>query len=729
MPIQLTVALLICWGLISTVACYWIWLALAASRRTQREIEKTSLVLAQEREVLELIAGGASLSQILDTLTLTIERFAPGSLCTVLLLDETGTRLSAGSSGSLPKDYLQAINGKEIGPERGACGTAAYYNQTVIVEDVATDPKFAPAKDFVLSYGLRACWSVPVRDSQKNVLGTFAMYHRRTAKPKEWELRLLEAGAHLAGNAIERLRAQEKLQQHAERIALAEKAAAFGIWETNEKSIKFSDGFAALLGLTDGRRELPLDLWFSWIHPEDIDSLHEAAARCTLHGEAFLGDARMLLPDGTTRWHRLHGHCEPGQVQGNRVVGATVDITREKEMMARLDQARAAAEAAMHAKTDFLANMSHEIRTPINGIITSIELLLDSPMTEEQREYVETVRCCGETLLRLINDILDLTKMEAGKLTLEQTSFQPIRLAKEVIAVIAPLARARGLEARLRFDPDIPSVLIGDPQRLSQVLLNLLSNAVKFTESGSVTLDASVLSRTKDSAELCLRVVDTGIGIPPQVQQTIFEPFTQADTSTTRRYGGTGLGLTISRRLIALMHGQLELESEPGRGSTFKVIARFPVGDHSALPAQSSRSIPVSTRPLRILLTEDNPINQKLTTRVLERMGHSVSLAGDGSQAIAAFHSSEFDVILMDCQMPGTDGYAATQAIRQSERGRAVPIIALTAHSMQEEVLRCRKAGMDDYLSKPVSAERLYAMLESVADRITSRRSFAESIR
>ena len=696
---------------------------LGRSLRQQEELEKSSRVLEEERQVLELIARGASLKQVLDALTHAIEHMSPGCLCSVLVLDEDGQHLLEGSGGSLPADYIRGVHGLEIGPEVGACGTAAFLNEMVIVENITTDPKFAAARGFVLSYGLRACWSMPIRDSKKNVLGTFAMYHRAPAKPRDLELRLVKAGAHLAGNAIERLRAEQSLRENADRIALAEKVASFGIWEVDYATnfLKFSDGFAAMMGLSDGPRRLSMEQWREMIHPDHLAATNAAFESATPEQPMFQVEFRVVRPDGSIRWHRGHGRVEFTGYVAVRVTGASMDITEEKEMLLRLEQARATAEAAMHAKGAFLANMSHEIRTPMNGIIGTIRLLIDSGVTEEQREYVNTIRSCGDALLQLVNDILDLSKIEVGKLTLERAPFQLESLVKDTVAVVSPMAISRNLELRLLFEEGLPDTVLGDAQRLRQILLNLLSNAVKFTESGSVTMGVSVVGGAQDTVELQFLVRDTGIGISPQVQQAIFEPFTQADSSTTRRYGGTGLGLAICRRLITLMGGKLDLDSEPGRGSTFVFHASFPVDARPAAPTRPAQDrIQVARKRLHILLVEDNVVNQKVATRLLERMGHRIDIASDGRQAVSAVQVVKYDLVLMDCQMPIMDGYAAAQAIRGLECGRHLPIVAMTAHAMPEDRRRCLDAGMDEYMAKPISAERLYDLVESFGGRRTA---------
>jgi PAS domain S-box-containing protein len=696
---------------------------LAASEQERKALAKASLVLEEERRVLELVARGASLQEVLDALTHAIERLTTNCICTVLLLDDDGRRLMEGSGGSFPAEYMRAINGLEIGPEVGACGTAAFRNEATIVEDTATDPRFALAKDFVMSFGVQSCWSVPIRDSRKNVIGTFAMYHAHPARPRDWELRLVEAGAHLAGNAIERLRAEERLRENAERIGLAEQSAGFGLWEVDasDNTFAMSEGYAAIVGMSGGATRLTGKQARDLMHPADWPALQGAIQRALVTGEMFENEHRVVTKNGAPRWLRTQA-CVASTANGQRrLTGVAIDISKEKEMVLRLEQACADAEAATRAKSEFLANMSHEIRTPMNGIIGTICLLQNSGATEEQREHLNTIQSCGESLLQLINDILDLSKIEAGKLTLEQIPFSAEILVEETISVISPTAQDKGLNVFRKFGPDLPGAVLGDPLRLRQILLNLLSNAVKFTEYGSIGVELSAVNRGGGSAELQFTVRDTGIGISPEVQKSIFEPFMQADSSTTRRYGGTGLGLTISRRLIAMMKGRLELESEPERGTCFRITVTLPVTtDRVGLRRWAEEQILPAKRRLRILLAEDNGINQKVAVLLLRKMGHEVDVVDNGEQAVAAVGRDIYDLVLMDCQMPVMDGYAATQAIRQLNLPNRIPIIAMTANAMPEDRGRCAEAGMDDYVSKPISIARLQDAIEAATTMMSA---------
>jgi signal transduction histidine kinase/AmiR/NasT family two-component response regulator len=383
-----------------------------------------------------------------------------------------------------------------------------------------------------------------------------------------------------------------------------------------------------------------------------------------------------------------------------RLEGRVAERTRE------LDEARAASEQASRHKSAFLATMSHEVRTPMNGILGMAHLLLETPLTAEQRDYSTAINQSGEALLGILNDILDLSKLEAGRMELECTALELRGLLGEVVQLMGPGARIKGLDLRWQVADEVPLYLLGDELRLRQVLLNLLSNAIKFTEKGFVAVSAS----TADEC-LILKVCDTGIGISPEFADQLFEPFRQADNTISRRFGGTGLGLAISHDLIALMQGTVRAESNlPEAGTTFIV----------SLPLRAAAASGVKTReltarrpaPLNILLAEDNPLNQKFVTIVLERDGHTVSTARNGAEALAAAECCVFDVALMDMQMPVVDGIEATRRIRAlpGDHG-ALPIIAMTANSSKSDEEACLAAGMTAFLPKPFRTEDLNAML------------------
>jgi signal transduction histidine kinase/CheY-like chemotaxis protein/streptogramin lyase len=456
-----------------------------------------------------------------------------------------------------------------------------------------------------------------------------------------------------------------------------------------------------------------------------------------------IGSVIVVLLIGRVMWQRRTYRLE---AERNRLENAVTERTRELmlekqrvvaeksrvvEQHGEIERLLKEAQQASRSKSEFLANVSHEIRTPMNGIIGMTQMVLASPLTHEQREYLDTAQLSAKSLLTILNDVLDFSKIEAGRLELNPIEFALRQHVHETARVLSVAANQKKLSLDISVSETVPDRVVGDPDRLRQVLLNLIGNAIKFTAAGGVEIRIQIEEEGENEATLHFAVRDTGIGIPLDKQELIFEAFRQADGSTTRKYGGTGLGLAICLRLVNMMGGTIKVESEPDQGSTFRFTARFgiarPEGAAPPTDALSLRNMlnaigtkePNSDlRPkLRVLVAEDNPINQRLAMRLLEKRGHHVEVAATGREALEWIEREKFDLIVMDVQMPDMDGLEAALIIRQreKEKGGYTPIVALTAHTMQGDRERCLDAGMDNYINKPIDAVKFLEVVETTA--------------
>ena len=659
--------------------------------------------------------------------------------------------------------YQLAAQSHSHGGELSATAYPRYFQELeaeriVAADDAQRDPRTLEfAENYFAPAGIASTLDAPIR-SEGKMIG--AIWHEHIGPLRHWKLEEQHFAVSIANTvtlaieAAERRKAEQALRTSEGRLMTTVQNTNIGIWDwdLDSKDLYLSPEWKRQLGYGDHELDNTFQEWEGRIHPEDHDRALDTIERYLSRRDAQIEiEHRLRHKDGSYRWILARGTIIKNDDRTSpHMVGINIDVTDRKTAEGLLRQAKETAEAASLAKSQFLANMSHEIRTPMNGVLGMAELLLRSSLGSKEQRVAQSIRESGMALLAIINDILDFSKIEAGKLRLESIHFDVRKTIQDAVQLLEPVAQRKQLALNCHIDEEMPSHYIGDPARLRQILLNLVGNAIKFTERGSVDVSVCLDGSKKGWQGISVLVRDTGIGIAPDVQASIFESFSQADGSTTRTYGGTGLGLAIARQLVTLMGGDIELRSSLGKGSSFRFTAYFERSDAAQRPAPSPLSTcdidsetftpsPFGFAEARILLVEDNSVNRKVACGMLELLQCRVDTAENGREAVAASAATEYALVFMDCQMPEMDGLTATRLIREREvsqgsrvKGRSreedavaapmtavrVPIVALTAHAMQGDRELCLAAGMDDYLTKPFTLSQLSQVLSRWLPRV-----------
>jgi PAS domain S-box-containing protein len=709
-------------------------LQLQESLQARQRIDQ---LLQGHNQILEMIAKGFPLKEVLEVLVHFIESRSPNALCCFALFDPSNNTFCSGAYPSLPNNYTRALDGVNLCPLAGYCGTAAFYKKTILVSDIATDPRWADFRDFALSYGLRACWSTPILSAEGDVLATFAMYYKQIHTPTIEEQELIDKAVYLAKVAIERQRSEENyrtiFESSYDGIAVFNPETG-SILDANEKFCQmFRLSRMAITEISFNQLSLAE---YPYTETEFYQRIKEAKT-----GEIQRFEWRSKEDSGHVFWSEIILK-RTGLWGKERILGIVRDIRDRKQAEEQLKQAAEAAQIANKTKSLFLANMSHELRTPLNAILGFTQVMSrDSDITPENLEYLNIINRSGEHLLELINDVLSMSKIESGKVSFQSNSFDLYRLLEDLEEMLKIKAKMKGLQLKIEQYNRLPQYIKTDENKLRQVLINLLGNAIKFTEKGSVTLrvkrkreEMRVKEPIPDENLLCaseflqFEIEDTGMGISPTEVSALFQPFLQTE-SGRKSQEGTGLGLAISREFVKLMGGDITVFSEVGKGSifSFEIEATLSQSEEISAPKlPSARVIGLAPNQptYRILIVEDKVENRKLLVQLLKPLGFEVREAVNGLEGITVWQNWHPHLIWMDMRMPDMDGYEATRRIKSTPEGQNTVIIALTASAFEADRITVLNNGCNDFVSKPLREEVFF---EKIAEYLGVRYIYEDS--
>ena len=673
------------------------------------DLKKAESLAAHQNRILKMIATGKDLKEILDAITSMSENHLDGILCAILTLDKKNNRMYFASAPNIPKGYVNELDGFEIGPEVESCGTAAFYNKNVIVEDIASEPLWVDYKHIALDNGIEACWASPIRDSFGKVLGAFALFPEQAGKPDENELEFLNSIAPFIGIAIEHKQTESRIIIERQNMfdMLEHLPVAFHL-QAPDHTVPFANKmFRERFG--NPEKKLCYEL------------MHKRSKPCETCIPFSIFETRKTE---SSVWTDLNGITYLTVMTpfkdfdgGPLVMEMAIDISEQKKAEEDLILTKNKAEKSSRAKSEFLSRMSHELRTPMNAILGFAQLLdydTKEPLTNSQREKNQEILKAGNHLLDLINEVLDLSRIESGQLNLSVEDFFVVNVIDDALALIRPLAVERNIQITNNLSNHPELCIQADPTRFKQVLLNLLSNAIKYNpEGGSITLDF----QKSDEGRIRIDVTDTGEGISKDKQDLLFQPFNRLDAQNSA-IEGTGIGLTITKRLIELMNGIISVHSAPGEGSRFSI--EIPEGKQLAPTRENGEFCPELKAPENagaqkwtLLYVEDNASNLMLIELILQTRPDIKFLSAPQAQLgidLAREHIP--DLILMDINMPELNGFDAMKNLQNFEETRHIPIIAVSANAMESDIKNGLDAGFKGYITKPFNIPKLFMEID-----------------